>query len=128
MIPNIEASYQRIANAIVNALPDGWQSATATAIFYSESSTYESEFLTMDGKLRSFDVSMELTRAFEELREKFKDAGKPVWGEASFELDSSGKFKTKWGYDNCDENGDTIWNEEEWSRRAEERRIRLTQP
>jgi len=32
----------------------------------------------------------------------------------------------KWGYENCDENGDTIWNEENWRRRQEERQQRLS--
>lgn len=127
MLSNVEAFYERIANAIVDNLHDEWQNATVTAIFYSDSITWEAEYRTMTGELRSFEVSMELIRAFRELRGKFKEAGQSVWGQASFELDSDGKFNMKWCYDNCDENGDTIWNEEDWHRRQGERKNRLSQ-
>lgn len=119
MLPNIEMYYERIADAIIDNLPDEWSDARITAIFYSDSITWEPEFQMTNGKLQSFDVSMKLTRAFRELRQKFKEAGQPLWGQASFELQADGKFNMKWGYDNCDENGDTIWDEEEWHRRQD---------
>jgi hypothetical protein len=82
----------------------------------------------LEQTLRDFGTIVRGERAFRELRRKFKETGKPLWGQASFELHSDGKFKMKWGYDNCDENGDTIFNEEEELKRSEERRKRLTVP
>jgi hypothetical protein len=127
MIPNIEVLYERIADAMISSIPEDWATARIVAIFYADSITWEPEFQPRTGGLKSFDVSMELTRAFEELRRKFKEAGKPVWGQAIFDLKPDGKFNMKWGYDNCDENGDTVWDEEEWLRRQEARRQRLSQ-
>ena len=126
MIPNIENFYERIANEILHALPDSWQKAQVNAIFYGDSITWEPEYVTVAGELKSLDISMNLIRAFKELRRAFKDAGQPLWGQALFELEPSGKFNMKWGYDNCDEQGDTIWNEDEWRRRHEDRAKRLT--
>ena len=42
----------------------------------------------------------------------------------SFELQSEGEFKMTWGYENCDENGDTRFDEEEYMRLDEQRRQR----
>ena len=126
MIENIELIYDRIANAIIDEVPEEWEVATVTATFYPDGITWEPEVKTPTGELLSFDVSMELTRAFRELRRKFKDSNKPLWGQASFIFQSDGKFNIKWGYENCDKNGDTIWDEQEWQRQQDERRIRLT--
>ncbi|MEW4565736.1 immunity protein YezG family protein [Bremerella sp. JC770] len=125
MIPNLEVSYQRIANGIVECIPYEWEDALVTAIVYPESISFEGEFRTTAGEIRSLSVSMELNRAFRELREKFEAAGQPLWGQATFVLDSRGKFEMKWGYENCDENGDTIWDADQWRRRQEERDKRL---
>jgi hypothetical protein len=128
MIDGIEAIYQRIADARVKAIPLRWVSARSEATFFSDSIDFSGEYIPTKGSPRSFKVGREITNAFEELRQRFKEAGKPLWGQAIFELQSDGKFNMKWGYDNCDENGDTIWNQEKWSRLQEERRLRLTQP
>jgi len=127
MIEGLEAIYERIADAIVSAIPDQWNSARIDAVFYSDSSEYTGEYLTDSGIQKDFAVALESTRAFRELRRKFKEAGQPLWGQASFELNADGKFKMKWGYENCDENGDTVWDEAEWHRHQEERRQRLSQ-
>lgn len=126
MIEGTETIYQRIADAVVERLPDDWKSARVDAVFFSDSSDYVGEYATSSDKSTDFEVTMEVTRAFKELRRKFKESGKPLWGQASFELQSDGKFNMKWGYDNCDESGNTIWDEQEWHRRQEERRIRLS--
>jgi len=128
MIEGIEEIYQRLADAMNKAITADWSSARSEAIFYPDNIEFNGEYMPVKGSPRSFKVSREMTNLFEDLRQKFKDAGKPLWGQAIFELNSDGKFNLKWGYDNCDENGNTIWNEEEWRRREEESRKRLTQP
>ncbi len=128
MIPEIEVLYERIANAMIASIPEAWRTARIVGIFYADSITWEPEYEPQAGGLRSFDVSMELTRAFRELRRKFKEVGKPVWGQAAFNITPAGKFNMTWGYDNCDENGDTVWDEKEWNRRQDERRLRFSQP
>jgi hypothetical protein len=126
MIEGIETIYQRIADAVVKQLPEDGMSARVDAVFFSDSSDYIGEYALSSGRSVDFEITMEVTRAFKELRRKFKEAGKPLWGQASFELQSDGKFTMKWGYDNCDENGNTNWDEQEWHRRQEERRNRLS--
>ena len=97
------------------------------AIFYSGSSTYLGEYTRKaDGKLRSFATASSGERGFRELRKKFKQAGKPLWGSACFEMQSSGRFNMKFGYEDCDENGDTRFDADEELKRAEARHKRLT--
>lgn len=127
MIEGIEEIYQRIAGALVDVLPDKWRVARIQAVFFPESSEYHGEYVTESGEEQDCEVTMEASRAFRDLRRKFKDAGQPLWGQAHFELFPTGKFNMKWGYENCDKNGDTIWNEDEWHRQLEERRNRLSQ-
>ena len=127
MIEGIESLYQQIAEAIQEAIPEEWTSAKMEAIFYSDSSDYFGEYTNQaDGKQRSFATAMVARRAFRELRKKFKASGKPLWGRACFELEPSGKFNLRFGYEDCDENGDTPFDGEKWLKRQEERRKRLT--
>lgn len=128
MIPGAEEIYQRIANEMQDAIPVDWSSAVCEAIFFSDNIEFHGEYMPVKGSPRSFKLSREITNAFQDLRQKFKDASKPLWGQAIFELNSDGKFNLRWGYDNCDENGNTIWNEEEWRRDQDERMTRLTRP
>lgn len=128
MIEGIETYYQRIADGIVDGIPEDWRHARVEVVFYSECSDYDGEYTTDDGKERSFEVSDDACLAFRQLRKKFNESGKRVWGQATFELNADGSFNMKWGYDNCEENGDTIWDADEWSRKQNERRSRLTRP
>jgi hypothetical protein len=127
MIEGIEPFYQQIAESIQEAIPEEWTTARMDVLFYADGESYEGEYTrTADGKAVDFATTRKAERAFRGLRNKFKEAGKPLWGQASFELDSDGKFHMQWGYDNCDENGNTIFNEEEELKRREARRKRLT--
>lgn len=127
MIDGIELLYQQIAESIEEAIPDEWTTARMEAAFFSESSKYMGEYTReSDGVARDFPTSFEAARAFREIRKRFKEAGKPLWGRAIFEMDSQGKFKMHWDYDNCDEEGNAIFDEEEELKKAEERHRRLT--
>src|SRR5437016_2475189 len=107
MIDGIEPLYQEIAESMVNAIPEDWSTAKFEAILYSGSSTYEAEYTRKtDGVVRGFQPADGGSRAFRQIRKMFEEAGKPLWGRACFELHSDGRFNMKWGYDNCDENGD----------------------
>jgi len=97
MIEGIEKYYQTIANAMNDAIPEEWTSASITAIFYEDSITFRAEYTrSTDGKIRSFETTMESDRAFRDLRKLFKASGKPVWGQAVFNLTYDGKFNMKW--------------------------------
>jgi len=129
MIDGIEPLYLVIAESIPQAIPEEWSTATMEVIFYPHSSTYVGEYTRKaDGVPRDFETSHSAQRAFREIRKKFKEAGKPLWGRAWFELQPDGRFNMKWGYDNCDENGDTRFDKKEEFKRHEERHRRLTRP
>src|SRR4051794_13841655 len=125
MIEGIEPLYQRIAASIVEAIPQPWSSAQVNAIFYSDSIDFEAEYTAADGGIGTFATTLDGDRAFRELRRKFKEAGKPLWGQALFVLQADGKFKMTFGYENCDEQGNTIFDADEWRRRFKERHKRL---
>jgi Protein of unknown function, DUF600 len=126
MVDELEPYYQQIAESIESSIPDEWATARMEAVFFSGSSTYEGEYRRQsNGALRPFPTSREGERAFREIRRIFKLAGKAVWGRACFDLTRDGKFQMKWSYENCDENGDTIFDEEQEARRQEDRRARF---
>jgi hypothetical protein len=128
MIEGIEPLYLEIAQSMVDAIPEEWSSARFEAIFFSGSSIYEAEYTRRsDGVVLSFQPTSAGSRALRQLRKKFKEAGKRLWGQARFELRPDGKFNMQWGYENCDDNGDTRFDEEAELQRSEQRRLRLTQ-
>ena len=112
MIDGIEDYYHRIADFITSAIDEPWKTAKLEAVFYEGSSTYLGEYTRPEGSDCSFAVGMEGGRIFRQLRKEFESSGKPLWGQALFTLEESGSFKLEWGYDNCDENGYTIFDEE----------------
>lgn len=128
MVPGIEELYRVIADSIVESISEPWSVAKVEAIFFSDNITFEAEYLSASGRVQSFATSLASDRAFRELRRRFRDAEQPLWGQASFELHADGKFTMKWGYEDCDENGDTIWDALAWSHRQNERNRRLSQP
>lgn len=128
MIPGIEDFYQLVASEMVNEIPGPWRQATIEVIYYPKSSDYHGEYVTDSGKDRSFPMSEATRLAVDELRRKFQSSGQRVWGQFSFKLLADGTFNVKWGYDNCLENGDTIWDPDEWERRFNENYKRLTRP
>jgi hypothetical protein len=129
VLPGLEALFQEIAESIVAGIPEEWSTARFEAIYFSDSSLYEAEYSRKtDGVPRSFEPAEEGIDAFDALRQRFVDAGQPVWGRAVLELNHDGTFGIKWGYDDCDANGDTIFDEEQELARRDARRRRLTQP
>lgn len=120
--------YARIAQGISSKIPEPWVSAQIEAVFYDGTRDYYAEYLSEAGKVRSFRMDLEPPRTLRELRQKFKDSGQPVWGQMRFELLPSGKFNLHWGYENCDANGDTIFIAEEWHKREDSHRHRVTRP
>lgn len=127
MIDGIEAFYSQIADSMTEGIPEEWTTASFEAIFFSDSSIYEAEYTRLsDGKTRSF-LTVNGDRVFRQLRKKFKDAGKPLWGKARFELRSDGTFNMNWTYEDCDLEGNTNYDEEAELQRHEARQIRLTQ-
>jgi hypothetical protein len=126
MIDGIEDLYQAIAESMVQTIPEDWSTATFEAIFYPDGSVYEGEYTRKaDDVARSFQPATGGSRAFRQLRQRFKDAGKPLWGKARFDLRADGSFNMTWGYEDCDEDGNTLFDQEQELRRHEARRIRL---
>lgn len=126
MIDGIEEFYRRIAESMVGEIPEDWLSAKYEATFYPGSSMYEAEYVgKKEGKARNLSPAEDGEEAFHELRKLFKAAGKPLWGRAVFTIFPSGKFDMKFGYDECDEKGNAIYNREEKMRRVLDRAKRL---
>jgi hypothetical protein len=126
MIEGIEEFYQEIAAALLERIPEDWTAANMEAIFYADGSTYFGEYQrAADGKARDLDLG-NAPRTFRALRAKFAEAGQPLRGRARFELQSDGSFKMHWSYDNCDENGDTIFDADQARRESDEWFRRLT--
>lgn len=123
MIEGIEVVYQQIADTIVQLVPEPWREATVEVVCLPGGMHFEGTYRSEAGKLRGFATSKNCHRAFRELRRKFEEAGQPIWGQAHFVLYSDGKFNMKWGYENCDANGDTLYDDEAWARRQEKRRL-----
>lgn len=127
MIEGIEEFYQRITQSMIDAIPEAWSSATFEAIFFDNHSIYEAEYVrTADRIAYSFQPASGGSKAFRELRKRFLEAGKKPWGRARFELLPDGKFQVRWGYDNCDENGFTLFDADQEFQRREANRKRLT--
>ena len=126
MIEGIETLYQQIADSIVDAIQEPWSVVTMEAIFYTDSIDFDAEYTRETGQVASFGINLATSRVFRALRKQFKEAGQPVWGQARFELRADGKFNMTFGYENCDEKGDTIFDAEKWHQRQAERRKRLT--
>jgi hypothetical protein len=127
MIEEAELLYQKIAEAIQEAIFEEWITAKMEVIFYPDTSVYFGEYIRRaDGVARGFRKSSSAEGAFREIRKRFKEAGKPLWGRACFELQSDGRFDMKWGYDDCDEDGNARYDEDEKLKRHEERHKRLT--
>ncbi len=126
MIPDLEPIYAKVGNAISDRLPNEWKVARVEVIYYPENVNYFGEFLHSDNRIGSFHLGYELICSIDDLRQKFRDAGQPVWGSVVFELHADGKFSCKWSYDNCDENGNRRWDADEWTRMQNERSERIT--
>ena len=127
MVDGAEPLYEQMAESISECVPEKWSVAKMEAVFFDDSITYLGEYQrAADGVSRSFPTDIRGERAFRQLRQLFKDAAKPLWGQACFEMQSDGKFRINFGYDDCDEDGNTRFDEERELRRAEERRLRLT--
>jgi len=127
MIEGLQPLYLQIAESIQGSIEDEWSEAKIDAIFYDGSITYFGEYKrVVDGKSRGFATQSSGERAFRQIRKLFKEAGKPLWGQATFLLYPDGRFNMKWGYDSCDSNGNTIFDEDAVLKLHEERQKRLT--
>ena len=129
MIDGIDQYYQQIAQHIENAIPDNWETAQLVATFFPQCSEYLGEYKRKpDGVERGFPVNNATGKIFRQLRKAFKESGKPPWGKAVFLLNESGEFKMNWLYDDCDENGNQIFDEEVERKKSMDRVDRLTRP
>lgn len=114
MIEGIEPIYQLIADSIQRTIPDSWATAWVEAIYFTEHISYSAEYTPSNGSApKSFATERSGRRAFEQLREMFQNAGKPLWCGARFTIHSDGTFNMKWNYENCDGNGFARFDEKE---------------
>lgn len=127
MIDGLDSLYQQLAQSIHVAIKDDWISAQVDAIFYDESSSYFGEYVRKsDSALLSFATDFDGGSAIRQIRRKFSEAGKPLWGQFCFQLNPDGVFNVKFGYENCDNSGNTIFDAEEYQRQHDARRQRYT--
>ena len=128
MIENIEQYYTQIADSMTETLPeDNWTTALFEATFYDDSITYEAEYFSRsEQKARSFRPADSGQDAFWDLRKAFKAAGKPLWGKAVFHLNADGKFQMNWDYENCDKDGNTLYDQKKEIQRVAARHKRLS--
>ncbi len=127
MIEGIEQFYQEVADSIQDAIPEEWVTARMEGVFYRDSILYLGEYTRKaDGVARSFTTNEQGRSAFKGIRELFENAEQSLWGRAIFELNAEGKFDMKLVYDDCDEDGYAIYDEERESKEIEERHRRLT--
>lgn len=123
-----EGLYKRITSSVVSAISEEWLSAKIEAIFYPGMSVYFGEYCRKsDGIARSLEGdARDGAKAIRELRRKFKEAGRPLWGKFLLELSRDGKFNVNLDYEKCDANGDAFYDEEEERARDFARHKRLT--
>jgi|GEM_PF-3459289 hypothetical protein len=127
MMEGIDQRYETIASSIRESISEAWKNATMEAVFYPNAIQYTGEYTrASDGVARSFATDRRSQRAFREIRQLFKEAAKPLWGRAIFELTSDGKFNMTWVYEGCDKEGNAIFDEEIEAQKHEERHRRLT--
>jgi len=68
------------------------------AMFYPDRSTYEAEYVRQaDGWATSSQPVSDGSRAIQELRKAFRQAGHPVWRQFRFILWAEGSFNALWG-------------------------------
>lgn len=123
LIHGIDKVYQAIADGIVDEMPELWRSARIDVTFYDGLVDFDGEFVANDGVSRSFNVNVQDT--IFQLRRMFIEARQPLWGQFVFLLSSAGQFDVKWGYENIDENGNTVFDERTWLKNRRERISRL---
>jgi hypothetical protein len=126
MIPGIEPLYQTISDSINEAISEDWITAAMEAVFYDGSISYYGEYISAgDCRAISFETAEESQAAFRELRNKFIEDRKKPFGRALFTLHADGAFHMKLGYDNCDDNGKTLYDGDKYIRQHRERHARL---
>lgn len=125
MIPGIEFFFERIGAAMKAALPDEWSSAEFGGRFFPGSSAFEAEYVRGDGTAAAFQPDPDGNEAVKELRELFRLAGRPVWGEGWFLMQPDGGFKVRFSNEGVDANGDLPFDEAAEAARTERRRQRL---
>jgi hypothetical protein len=119
--------YQRLADSMNSEISEEWSSAIFEAIFFADGSIYEAEYVrTQDGKVVGFHTASDGPKVFRELRKLFKSQGKKLWGKARFHMSSDGTFDLKFDYDNCDPEGNAIFDEEQELARHIARHRRLS--
>ncbi|MEQ4204712.1 immunity protein YezG family protein [Actinopolymorpha sp. B17G11] len=91
--------FQAIGQALVDELPDEWESVDVECEMIDFSSRFACAYTAAGGDLVAFEVPDELYPLFTELRGEMYEPGKGAWYKARFQMDSSGKFGVDFDYD-----------------------------
>jgi hypothetical protein len=122
MIEGIGCYFQQIADSIQECITEPWFEAWIDVVFFTEHIRFEGEYqATSGGPIKTFPTSRSGRTAFMDMREKFREANKPLWCSARFSIRSDGDFNLEWGYDGCDENGFAKFDEEAELKRLKEK-------
>ena len=110
MIKDAKKYFEAFASMLTDDLPSNWVEVRFSAIFYSEGNTYTVRYVDKNGSLLSTHFSDELCLEVNDFRDLFLSEGEPLWGAFLFVLNSNGSFRTHFDYDNCDGNGNKIFD------------------
>ena len=114
--------YQRISDGVISRLPGGgWHRAWMDAIFYPDRVSFHGSYQeTENGFCLGYGTARDAEKAFEEIREVYKQDGRIPWCRARFDMFATGKFTFQINYDNCDPSGFARYDaqaEKEWQER-----------
>ena len=122
MVDGIEPLYQIIVEAIEDSIHEEWSAAQMEAVFFANGTEYYAQYTRLeDGETRSFPTTRRECKAFCKMRKLFKKAGQPLWGRACLKLTPDDMFNMEWGYENCDEKGFALFDEQAQTKQDQQR-------
>lgn len=115
MTPEVEATFPKIGQALVDRLPEDFRVAWIRVEMTDDASSVGIFYTLPDGKIyyNNHDVSA-IDDFFFEMREAFKNGGLSPWSAATFRLTGEGKMEVDFGYDDVSDFGLGPERRKEW--------------
>lgn len=126
---DLEPIYERIATHLRARLPAEFTHACFDAIFYNGGSDWYISYFT-GGEERSYELEVddkdcELGNS---LRQQWIDAGELPWGRIRIQFYPDDCYETELSYDDCDDEGNAIFDEAEADARSEKHEAGVPHP
>jgi hypothetical protein len=113
---SIEETYREIVDDLRDQIDEAWIKAKVRLVCYSDGASTTGYYIRkLDGVRQGLSPNTNFFRKIRSLRRMLRERDGRVWGRAIFQLDEDGTFEMLPSYDNCDENGDEIFDDERWS-------------